>query len=63
MSRYINQDTETLTQGPWRGENIFDVADEDPEYLRGLLDGNIPDALDREIICRALGIDPNEQDN
>ena len=46
----INPDTETFTKGQFANENIYEVADEYPDYIQYLLDeGNI-DAEDRELL-------------
>ena len=55
MSRYIDTDTETFIKGQWKGESIYDVAEEDQEYLTHILDEGSPDYEDREILCKILG--------
>ena len=53
--RYLNE-LEEFVKGTYRGENIFDVAEEDPNYLQHLLDNCSIDADDTELINSALGI-------
>ena len=55
MARYINRDTEDFTKGTYRGENVFDVAEEDAAYLNNLLENFTLDNEDKEIIMKALG--------
>lgn len=59
MSRYIDQDTEIFIKGQWRGESIYDVAEEDPEYIVYILDEGSPDHEDREVLCKVLGREVN----
>jgi hypothetical protein len=54
LERYIDPDTDRMTRGKWQGEDVDDVADEDSDYLKGLL---AEDALlfdDRQRIEKAL---------
>jgi hypothetical protein len=57
----INTDSEIFTKGKYRDESVWDVADEDPEYLQSLLDSeDVPvnlTKLERELISHAIGID------
>jgi hypothetical protein len=54
MARYLN-DLDNFVKGTYRGENVFDVAEEDTEYLNNLLENFSVDAQDREVINKALG--------
>jgi hypothetical protein len=53
--RYIN-DLENLTKGKYQGENLYEVAEEEPSYLHNLLKNASLDMTDRELICGALGL-------
>jgi hypothetical protein len=50
MSKLINVDSETFIKGPYKGDSIYDVADEYPEYLRRILDNELGDREDRELL-------------
>ena len=52
MARYLN-DLDNFVKGTYRGENVFDVAEEDTEYLNNLLENFSVDAQDREVINKA----------
>jgi hypothetical protein len=58
--RYLNQDTQNFIQGKYNGENVFDVVEEDAEYLKWLLDECPVNAEDRAVINQALGNPPEE---
>jgi len=48
--KFIDTDTESFIKGLYTGESIYDVADEDPEYIRYLLEEQTADAEDRELL-------------
>lgn len=48
--KLIDQDTESFIKGPYKGETIYDVADEYPEYIQGILDNERGDREDREML-------------
>jgi hypothetical protein len=58
--KYIDK-LENFKTGKYRGEGVFDVAEEDPGYLQYLLeDGQFIDADDRALIRAALEL-PEEE--
>ncbi len=48
--KLIDQDTETFKRGPFANESIYEVADEYPDYIKDILEGNKADADDRELL-------------
>jgi hypothetical protein len=52
--RYINS-LENITKGKFQGENLYEVAEEEPSYLYNLLKNSL-EVEDRELICGALGL-------
>jgi hypothetical protein len=58
--KYVDE-IDNLARGKYKGENVFEVADEDPGYLRWILDECSPDKEDREIISKALGVPVPEE--
>ncbi len=48
--KLIDLDTETFKKGQYSGESIYDVADEDMEYIQRLLDNDRGDREDRELL-------------
>lgn len=56
LDRYVDLDTDRMRHGKWQGEDVSDVADEDPDYLRVVLKEEDLLAEDRERIERALTV-------
>jgi hypothetical protein len=54
MAKYLN-DLDNFIRGTYRDENVYDVAEEDTQYLEDLLENCSLDTEDREIILKALG--------
>lgn len=55
MAKWLNSDL-FFRKGSFDGEELSEVAIEDPDYLQNLLDGDFGlDAEDREAIEEALG--------
>jgi hypothetical protein len=54
MGKYINGADE-FKKGQYSGESVFEVADIDPEYITGLLDGNKLDEDERELLEQSIG--------
>ena len=54
MGKYINGADE-FKKGQYSGESVFEVADIDPEYITGLLDGNKLDEDERDLLERSVG--------
>jgi hypothetical protein len=51
MAKLINVDSETFIKGPYKGDSVWDVADEYPEYIQEILDNEKGDREDREILA------------
>jgi hypothetical protein len=61
MSRLFNSD-DIFQKGPYKEESLYDVADEDSEYLQELLNGDDLAWEDRSSIMGALGLDIPEEE-
>jgi hypothetical protein len=57
--RYFDE-LDNLTTGKYEGENVYEVAEEDSEYLTHLLNDCSPGPEDREILQIALGLPIDE---
>lgn len=55
MGKFVSSDTETLLKGTYRGDSIFDVAEEDPEYLENLVENHHLEAEEQSWLLKALG--------
>jgi hypothetical protein len=49
-------DLGNFTEGPFTGDSVGDVADEDPSYLQHLLDSAPLEKEHRAVIADALGV-------
>jgi|WetSurMetagenome_2_1015567.scaffolds.fasta_scaffold1163644_1 hypothetical protein len=56
----ININSEQFISGKYRGESVWDVADEDLEYLQRLLDDVPLNKSERELISQVLEIEIDE---
>lgn len=54
MGKYINGADE-FKKGRYSGENVFEVADEDSDYIVDLLEGNKLDDDERAVLKQAIG--------
>jgi len=54
MGKYINRADEFI-KGRYKGDSVFDVADEDREYIIELLGGNSLDHDERLLLQTAVG--------
>jgi hypothetical protein len=52
--RYLDS-LDNFTKGTFKGDNVFDVAEEDPGYIANLLDNFTIEAQDREMMSKAIG--------
>jgi hypothetical protein len=55
MGKYVNG-AEEFKKGRYSGDSVFEVAEEDPDYIKDLLDGNKLDDDERDLLCQAIGI-------
>jgi len=51
MAKLINKDSETFVKGPYKGESVWEVYDEYPEYIQSILDNERGDREDRELLA------------
>ena len=57
--KYINN-IENFTRGIYEGENLYDVADEDPGYIRNLIENNSLEFEERLLLAKSIGETLNE---
>jgi hypothetical protein len=57
LNRPLNLDAGVFTSGPYIGDSLADVADEDPDYIRGILakDRGTLDPEHAEALREAIG--------
>ena len=58
---YINIDSELFTKGPYKNENVFEVGEENPEYIQRILDKYDLEYSERILLNKAIGVEIEER--
>jgi uncharacterized protein CbrC (UPF0167 family) len=57
MARYINHDSGAFIRGKYNGDFVDEVAEEDPEYIKWLLEEGSPSTEDAQVLASSIGLD------